>query len=58
MSRTHVLAGEADQPASHVERILAALQHAAQPVEGRVLVGAPHGLVQRRDAVVMLFTFE
>lgn len=51
---THVLAGEPHEPPGHVERVLAALQHAAQPVERGAGVGAPHGLVQRRDAVVVL----
>ena len=44
---TNILAGKPDHSAGHVERILAALQHAAQPVQRRILVRASHGLMQR-----------
>ena len=50
----HVLAGEAHQPPRHVERVLAGLQHAREPVEARVRVRVAHRLVQRRDDVEVL----
>ena len=49
-----VLGREAHQPARDVERILAGLEHARQPVERRVGVAVAHRLVQRRDEVVVL----
>src|SRR6185369_3618969 len=49
-----VLAGEANQAAGHVERILAGRQHARQPVEAGVRVGVAQRLVERRDQVVVL----
>ena len=41
-----VLGGEADQAAGDEERVLAAGEHAREPVEGRVGVGAAQRLVQ------------
>lgn len=54
---TNVLAGKADHSACHIKRVLTPLQHAAKPIEGRILIGASHGLVQCRDTVEMLLTF-
>ena len=47
-----VLARHADQPPPDVERIGAAVEHAAHPVERRVGIRSAHRLVQRRDLVV------
>lgn len=47
-----VLAGDAHQAAGHVQRIASAIEHAAQPVQGAVRIGAAHRLVQRRNLVV------
>ena len=49
-----VLAREADAAARDVERVLAALEHAREPVDRGVGVGVAHRLVQRRDDVVVL----
>lgn len=54
---THILAGEADHSASHVQGVLTPLQHAAKPIEGRILIGASHGLMQCWDTVEMLLAF-
>lgn len=54
---TYVLAGKAHKPARHVQRVLASLQHPAQPVEGSVFIRAPHWLMQGWDAVVVLLTW-
>lgn len=35
---THILACKTDQSAGHIERVLAPLQHAAQPIQRRILV--------------------
>ena len=49
-----VFGGEAHQAPRHVERILARLQHAGQPVEAGVGVGVADRLVQRADDVEVL----
>ena len=49
-----VLGREPDEPARDVERILAGLEHARQPVDGRVGVAVAHRFVQRRNDVVVL----
>ena len=53
VGKPHVLAGKARHAAGDVERVLAGLQHARQPVHRRVRVGIAHGLVQRGDEVVV-----
>ena len=50
-----VFGGEADQPARHVHRVLAGLEHPRQPVERGVRIGVAQRLVQRRDDVEVLF---
>ena len=47
-----VLARHAHHAPGDVEGVAAAVEHAREPVQGRVRVGAAHGLVQRRDLVV------
>src|SRR4029077_19410646 len=42
-----------DQPANHVERILARLEHPTQPVERGIGVAVAQALVQRRNDVVV-----
>lgn len=54
---TYVLAGKADHSACHIKGVLTPLQHAAKPIEGRILIGASHGLMQCRNTVEMLLTF-
>ena len=49
-----VLGREAHQPPRDVQRILAGLEHARQPVDRRVGIAVAHRLVQRRDQVVVL----
>ena len=49
-----VLGGEAHQSAGEVERVLARLEHAGEPVESGVGVGVAERLVERRDQVVVL----
>ena len=49
-----ILAGKSHQTARHVERVLAPAQHARQPVQSGVRIGAAHRLVQGRDEVVVL----
>ena len=49
-----VLGGEADQAPRDVERILAGLEHAREPVDAGVGVAVPDRFVQRRDDVVVL----
>ena len=53
IGHAHVLAGETDEPPHDVERVLARLQHAPQPVESGVGIGAAQRLMQRRDQVVV-----
>ena len=48
-----VLGGEHDHPAGDEARVLAALEHRGQVVDGRVRVGAAHRLDERRDEVVV-----
>ena len=48
-----VLGGEDDQAAGDEERVLAALEHAGEPVEGGVGVGAAQGLDEGGDDVVV-----
>ena len=50
-----VLGGEAHQAPRDVERILAGLEHARQPVDGGIRIAVAHRLVQRGDDVVVLF---
>ena len=54
VGHAHVLGGEADQAPRDVERVLARLQHARQPVQARVRVGVADRLVERADDVVVL----
>ena len=49
-----ILDGDADQAAGDEERILAALQHAGEPVERRIGIGAAHRLVPGGDEIVVL----
>jgi hypothetical protein len=48
-----VFVREADQAAGHEQGVLAAVEHAGEPVQGRVGVGAAHRLVERGDQVVV-----
>src|ERR1035441_3749881 len=50
-----VFDGHAHQAARDVQAVLAGLQHARQPVERGIGIARPHGFVQRRDQVVVLF---
>ena len=54
VGQAHVLGGEAHQAARDVERVLAGLQHARQPVEAGVGVGVADRLVERADDVEVL----
>ena len=47
VGEAHVLGGEAHQPARDVERVLAGLEHAREPVEPGVGVRVADRLVQR-----------
>ena len=47
-----LLAGHAHHPPGDVERVAAAVEHAREPVQRGVRVGAAHRLVQRADLVV------
>ena len=49
-----VLAGHAHQAAGDVQRVAAAIQHAAAPVQGGIRGAAAHGLVQGGDLIVEL----
>ncbi len=51
---TDVFGGESDESARDVERVLAALEHAREPVDGGVRVAAAHGFVECGDDVVVL----
>ncbi len=55
VGEAHVLGGEAHEAAGDVERVLAALDHAGQPVQGGVGVGIANRLVQGADQIEMLF---
>ena len=54
IGQAHVLAREAHQPPGDVEGILAAGEHAAEPVEAGLRVAVAQALVQGADEVVML----
>ena len=54
IGQADVLGREAHQPPRDVERVLARLQHARQPVEAGVRVGVADRLVQRADEVEVL----
>ena len=54
VGHAHVFAGKANQPPHDIERVFTCLQHARQPVEAGVGVGATQGFMQGRDQVVML----
>lgn len=54
----YVLAGKAHHSAGYIEGVLTPLQHATKPIEGCILIGASHGLMQCRDTIVMLLTFK
>ena len=49
VGHSNVLAGKADEAPRNVEGVLAALQHAGQPVDCSVGVAVAHGFVQRRN---------
>jgi len=49
----HVLAGEDDDAPQQEARVLAALQHARQPIHGGVRVGAAHRFLVGGDDIVM-----
>ena len=55
VGEAHVLAGEAHDAPRNIQRILARLQHARQPVDCGVRIAVAHGFVQRGDQVVVLF---
>ena len=48
-----VLAREADQPPRDVERVLARLEHAREPVDGGVGVAVAHRLVQGGNEIIV-----
>ena len=52
--QAHVLRREAQHPPGDVQRILAALQHPHHPVDRRVRIRVPHGLMEGGNQVVML----
>src|SRR5947199_79639 len=54
ISEADVLGGKADQPAGHVQGILAGLEHPPQPVQRGIRIAVPETLVQGRDDVVVL----
>jgi hypothetical protein len=54
LGQAHVFDRHARHAAGQIQRIDTAVEHAAQPVHGRVRVGRPHGFVQCRDLVVEL----
>ena len=56
VGHSNVLAGKADEAPRNVEGVLAALQHAGQPVDCSVGVAVAHGFVQRRNEIVVLFS--
>ncbi|MNN39472.1 hypothetical protein D3C81_1535110 [compost metagenome] len=47
-----ILAGHAHYAAGEVQRVTAAVEHAREPVQGGIRIGATHRLVQRADLVV------
>jgi hypothetical protein len=49
-----VLGSEAHQPARHVHRVFARLQHAREPIEAGIGVGVADRLVQRADEIEVL----
>ena len=51
--RADILHGGPDQPAGDEERLLTALEHAGEPVQGGVGIGAPYRLVKGGDEVVV-----
>jgi hypothetical protein len=55
IGKADVLGRHPDEPASDVERIGAAVEHAAHPVQRRIRIGPANGLVQRGDLVVERF---
>lgn len=50
----NVLRCKANQAPCDIERVFTAIQHPRHPVNGRVRVAVAHGLVERRDDIVML----
>ena len=50
-----VLRSHPDQPAGYVQRLLAGLEHAGEPVQAPVGIGTANRLVQGRDQVEVLF---
>ena len=50
-----VLDSHTHDAARDIDRMLAAREHAREPVEGRVHVRGPHRLVERADQVVVAF---
>ena len=55
VGQADVFPGHADDAAGEVAGVGAAVEHAAEPVEGGVGVGAAHGFVQGGDLVVEAF---
>ncbi len=55
VGQTDVLRRHAYEAARHVARVYTAVEHAHEPIQRRVGVGAAHALVQRADGVVELF---
>ena len=53
VGKADVLDRHPHQPPRDVEPVLAAVEHAREPVERRIRVGAAHRLVQRADQVVV-----
>ena len=52
---SHIFAGETDQAARNIQRILSALQHPHQPVDRGIGIAVPHGFVECRDEIIVLF---
>ena len=55
IGKANILNRETGQAAQDIARVLAARQHAVEPIEPRVGVRAAQGFVQGTDQVVMLF---
>jgi len=54
VGQADVLTGEDDDAASDEHRILAGVDHAHEPIQSGVGIGAAHALDERADRVVML----
>jgi hypothetical protein len=53
IGQADVLAGQNDQATRDEHQVLAGLEHARQPVQGCIRIGAAHGFDEGTDGVVM-----